>query len=106
MTYGLLAVGFVSIAVLVVLAAIVGAPDRREVLTRWSAPGAIATGALVVLTICFDNLMIAAGLMRYASPAVSGPPIGLMPALDLAYPLAAVILLPALWLLFRKRADG
>ncbi len=60
---------------------------------------------LVALTIAFDNLMIAAGLMRYASPDVSGPAIGLMPALDLAYPLAAVILLPALWLLFRRKGD-
>ncbi len=61
---------------------------------------------LVVLTIVFDNLMVAVGLMRYASPDVSGPAIGLMPAWDLAYPVAAVILLPALWLLFRRRGDG
>ena len=93
-------------AALVFLAAIIRAPDRRGVFARWSAPVAIAAGILIGLTIVFDNLMIAAGLMRYARPAVSGPTIGLMPALDLAYPLAAVILLPALWLLFRNRAEG
>ncbi len=106
MTYGLLAAGFLTIAVVVFVAAVVSARDRRALVARWSAPVAIAAVVLVVLTIAFDNLMIAAGLMRYASPDVSGPAIGLMPALDLAYPVAAVILLPSLWLLFRRRGDG
>jgi lycopene cyclase domain-containing protein len=105
-TYGLVAAGFLAAAVVILLAAIIRAADRRQLLLRWGAPVAIAAGVLFVLTIVFDNLMIAAGLMRYARPAVSGPTIGLMPALDLAYPLAAVILLPALWLLFRHRVEG
>ncbi|NEN06054.1 lycopene cyclase domain-containing protein [Diaminobutyricibacter tongyongensis] len=106
MTYGLLAAGFLAIAVVTLLGALTRAVDRRELIRRWRAPAAIAAFVLIALTVVFDNLMIAAGLMRYASPEVSGPAIGLMPALDLAYPVAAVILLPALWLLFRRKGDG
>jgi len=106
MTYGMLSLGFLAIAIVVLLAALARAGDRRALIARWRVPVAIAALALLILTVVFDNLMIAAGLMRYAGPDVSGPAIGLMPALDLAYPLAAVILLPALWLLFRRRGDG
>ncbi len=106
MTYGLLAAGFLAIAVVVVLAAVIRSGDRGALIGRWSAPVAIAAAVLVVLTVVFDNLMISAGLMRYASPDVSGPEVGLMPAWDLAYPLAAVILLPTLWMLFRRKGDG
>jgi lycopene cyclase domain-containing protein len=106
MTYALLAAGFLTIAVLLLIASLLRARDRRELIRRWRVPVVISAIVLVVLTIVFDNVMIAAGLMRYAGQDVSGPAIGLMPALDLAYPLAAVILLPALWLLFRRRGDG
>lgn len=106
MTYALLSLGFLVIAVVVLVGALARAADRRAVIVRWRTPVFIAAVALVILTVVFDNLMIAAGLMRYAGPDVSGPAIGLMPMLDLAYPLAAVILLPALWLLFRRKEDG
>ncbi|WP_345761092.1 lycopene cyclase domain-containing protein [Diaminobutyricibacter sp. McL0608] len=106
MTYALLAAGFLVIALIVLAGALVRAGDRRALVRRWRAPVAIAGALLIILTIVFDNLMIAAGLMRYAGPDISGPTIGLMPAWDLAYPVAAVILLPALWVLFRGRGDG
>jgi lycopene cyclase domain-containing protein len=106
MTSALLAAGFLVTALAVLACALIAARDRRTLIGRWRTPVAIAGVVLVVLTVVFDTLMIAAGLMRYASPAVSGPTIGLMPVWDLAYPVAAVILLPALWVLFRRRGDG
>ncbi|MGB4780329.1 lycopene cyclase domain-containing protein [Microbacterium sp.] len=57
----------------------------------------IAGGALLILTIVFDNIMIAAGLFTYDAARISGIRIGSMPVEDLAYPLAATIILPALW---------
>lgn len=103
MTYGLLSLGFLAIALMVLIGALAQAGDRRAIIVRWRVPVFVAAVVLLILTVVFDNLMIAAGLMRYAGQEVSGPAIGLMPALDLAYPLAAVILLPAVWLLFRRK---
>ncbi|MBF0817392.1 lycopene cyclase domain-containing protein [Microbacterium paludicola] len=58
---------------------------------------AIAAAALMVLTALFDNVMIAAGLFAYDDTHISGIRIGAAPIEDFAYPLAAVILLPAIW---------
>jgi lycopene cyclase domain-containing protein len=66
---------------------------------------ALAAFALLVLTAAFDTVMIAAGLFTYADPLILGPRIGLAPIEDFAYPLAAVILLPALWMRLRSRDD-
>lgn len=80
------------------LAAIVVALIVRR---RESAPSlrALTITALIVLalTAVFDNLMIAAGLFAYSDAHISGIRIGAAPIEDFAYPLAAVILLPALW---------
>lgn len=67
---------------------------------------AAAGGAAVVvlvLTAVFDNLMIAAGLFSYAPDLISGIAVGLAPIEDFAYPVAAVLLLPALWMLLGER---
>ena len=84
----------------------IGPPRRR--LDRCAGYGArvpllVVTVVLLVLTIVFDNAMIAAGLMTYSEQAVSGARIGLVPVEDLAYPLAGLLLLPGLWILFRRR---
>ncbi|MCU1431998.1 MAG: prenyltransferase, partial [Actinotalea sp.] len=50
-----------------------------------------------LMTAVFDNLMIAAGLFEYGESKLAGLSIGLAPVEDLAYPLAGVLLLPALW---------
>lgn len=94
MTYALLALPFLAVAGAVAVAA-----DRRRPGGRpagWRAP-ALAAVALFVLTAVFDNVMIARGLFAYSDAHISGLRIGLAPVEDLAYPLAAVVLLPALW---------
>jgi lycopene cyclase domain-containing protein len=99
MTYLLLAAGFLAAAV--VLAALFARGIRRVS----AAALALAAFALLVLTAAFDTVMIAAGLFTYADPLILGPRIGLAPIEDFAYPLAAVILLPALWMRLRSRDD-
>lgn len=101
MTYLLLSAVFVAAASAVLLVALLRAPDRGRLVRRWAAPVAVTGLVLLGLTALFDNLMIAAGLMTYAADRVSGVRLLLMPVEDLAYPLAGLLLLPALWLLTR-----
>ena len=66
---------------------------------------------LLVLTAVFDSVMIAAGLFGYSDGTRLGPAIGLAPIEDFAYPVAAVLLVPAVWTLARRpttrdRHDG
>lgn len=63
----------------------------------------VTAGAMIALTIVFDNLMIGIDLFSYAEDRISGVMIGLMPIEDLAYTVVAVLLLPALWELLGRR---
>lgn len=60
---------------------------------------------LVVLTVIFDNVMIASGLFFYATDRTLGIRLGLMPVEDLAYVVFTAFVLPALWEFLRRR-DG
>ncbi|MHA7141416.1 lycopene cyclase domain-containing protein [Arthrobacter sp. Sr33] len=74
------------------------APDTAATLS-WRAVGLSAI-ILLALTAVFDNLMIRLGFFGYNSEWISGVFVGVAPVEDFAYPLAAVVLLPALWTLF------
>jgi lycopene cyclase domain-containing protein len=100
MTYLLLALAFLALATAVAVVA----RRTRPPAVGWRAL-ALAAGVLVLLTAVFDNLMIASGLFAYADARISGARIGLAPLEDFSYPLAAVILLPALWSLFGSGRD-
>ncbi|MFH5823925.1 lycopene cyclase domain-containing protein [Georgenia sp. AZ-5] len=91
---GVAAVALVSCAVL-----------RRPPRPWWVATAATAA-ALLVLTAVFDSLMIAADLFRFDGTALSGIRVGLAPVEDLAWPLAAAALLPALWEALGARPGG
>ncbi|GAA3223799.1 lycopene cyclase domain-containing protein [Oerskovia jenensis] len=52
---------------------------------------------MVVLTLVFDTIMIAVGLYAYAPDKILGIYLAGAPLEDFAYPLAAVMLLPAVW---------
>jgi lycopene cyclase domain-containing protein len=95
MTYAGLAVPFLGLAVAVLG---VGVAVRRPRRTWWLATGATLL-ALLVMTVAFDNLMIAVDLFRYESGRISGVTVGLAPVEDLAWPVAAALGLPGLWLL-------
>ncbi len=95
---GLAAVFIVPVAVLAVVTARVRGLGRRW----WTATG-LALAVLLVLTVVFDSLMIAADLFRYGEGELTGVRLLLAPVEDLAWPVAAVLLMPALWELLRRR---
>lgn len=100
MTYLLLALAFLAVATAVALVA----RRLRGPAVGWRAL-AVAAAVLVLLTAVFDNVMIASGLFAYADAQISGARVGLAPVEDFSYPLAAVILLPALWSLLGSDSD-
>jgi lycopene cyclase domain-containing protein len=67
------------------------ASGRRRIAT------ALAAGVLVVLTALFDSLIVGTGIVAYDDAHRSGWTIGLAPVEDFLYPLAGVLLLPAVW---------
>ena len=106
MTYLILSVLFVGIAMIALAVALARRADRRDLVRRWLTPALAAGAAVTVLTAVFDNLMILAGLMVYSQDTTSGLLIGLAPLEDFAYPLAGLLLLPALWLLTRPKVTA
>ena len=96
MTYTLIIPVFLALAltpaVLLVRAPSPAPPPRRAL-----AVLGICFAVLAALTVVFDNLMIAAGFFDYGDGHITGLRIGLVPVEDLAYPLAGLLLLPALW---------
>ncbi|PFG32759.1 lycopene cyclase domain-containing protein [Sanguibacter antarcticus] len=64
---------------------------------RWWARSLVVFLVLAVFTVVFDSIMIWADLFRFDDEHMSGLRIGLAPVEDLAWPLAAALLLPALW---------
>ena len=104
MTYLVLCLVFLAAAALIAGAAAVVVARRKRAGGRSPSDGLVKAAMLAflllfILTAVFDNVMIAVGLFSYAEEVISGLRIGLAPVEDFAYPLAAVILLPALWLL-------
>ena len=63
---------------------------------------AITVVVLFILTAIFDNVMIGLGLFFYEPALLLGVNIGLAPLEDFSYPLAAALLLPALWALLQR----
>lgn len=103
MTYALLSIVFLAVAAVALVVALATAPDRAALLRRWWLPVLGAGVVILVLTAVFDNLMIGAGFMTYDDARISGAKLGLVPLEDFSYPLAGLLLLPALWLLTRRR---
>jgi lycopene cyclase domain-containing protein len=68
-----------------------------------SVVGALAV--LLLATAVFDNVMIGIGLDGYDPSKISGLYVGIAPLEDFAYPLAAAVLLPSLWILLGGRGD-
>ena len=108
MTYLSLSLVFLLVAAAVLAIALLTARNRSALLARWWHPAVAAGIALLVLTAIFDNVMIATGLMVYEPGHLAGILVGSAPLEDFAYPLAGLLLLPALWLLLgrsRRRSD-
>ncbi len=97
-TYLLLAVPFLAVALAALLVARrrTGGPGWREV--------GVGLAVLLVLTVVFDNVIVGAGIVGYDASRILGVRMGVAPVEDLAYALAAGLLLPALWRLTEGRS--
>lgn len=90
--------GQLNLIMVVLVAAVAGVlAYRARVGARWWGQVAIAWAVLTVLTIVFDSIMIAADLFRFDEDKLTGVTVWLAPVEDLAWPLAAALLLPAVW---------
>ena len=94
--WALNAIFLAVVAVVAILAIAIRRPPR------WSAV-LLTAGILLVMTAIFDNIMISIGLVGYDRHLISGVFIGRAPLEDFAYTVAAVVLLPTLWMLLSPR---
>lgn len=69
---------------------------RCRLPARWWLATGITIAILLVLTIVFDSLMIQADLFRFDEESLLGMRVWQAPVEDLAWPVAAGLLLPAL----------
>jgi lycopene cyclase domain-containing protein len=86
----------------VAVVAIVAIVLRRP--PRWASI-LLAGLILLVMTAIFDNVMVGVGLVGYDRQLISGVFIGVAPLEDFAYAIAAVVLLPSVWMLLGNRRD-
>lgn len=105
MTFTLINAVFLAVAGAVMLLALARCRGRGTPGPSWRALG-LATAVLFALTAVFDNVMIAAGLFDYGREQRLGILVGQAPVEDFAYPLGAVLLLPAVWLLLHPGAPS
>lgn len=92
MTYAALAAVFVAGSAAVAVATSV----LRGLTARWWLTTGITIAVLLILTVVFDSLMIMADLFRFDEESMLGVRVWQAPIEDLAWPVAAGLLLPAL----------
>ena len=78
---------------------------RRGLGARWWAATGLTAAVLVVLTIIFDSLMILSDLFRFDDSLLLGVRIWHAPIEDLAWLIAAGLLLPSLAVLTAEKGD-
>ena len=66
---------------------------------RWLKlkPMLIAATVMLFLTLVFDNLIIASGIVDYDPEKISGIRLGVAPIEDFAYTLVALVLIPSVF---------
>jgi lycopene cyclase domain-containing protein len=108
--YALLALPFFAIVAVVAVVAGIVAARRARVRGRRGRTGrriALVTGlvagaVLLVMTLVFDNVIVTLRIVAYDPALISGAKIGAIPVEDFAYSIAAIVLLPSLWVLFDR----
>jgi len=94
----------VDVVFLAVAAAIFGAAlVRRDDRARFASATAVTAAVLLVLTVVFDGVMIGADLFRYDAAHLAGPHVWRVPVEDLAWPVAAALLVPSVRSLAARR---
>ena len=69
---------------------------------QWLLVGKVL-GPLLILTVIFDNAIIASGIVAYDPNNISGVKIGVAPIEDFAYSIALALLMPTIWIFLEKR---
>ena len=83
------------------LAAMIAQIGRGQVALRASV---FAGLALLLMTAVFDNAIIGAGIVAYEADKILGLKLGLAPIEDFAYSIAAVLIVPAIWVALGRRS--
>ena len=52
---------------------------------------------MLLITVVFDNVIVGSGIVAYDPNKISGLKIGMVPIEDLAYTIAAVVIVPSVW---------
>ena len=91
-----------NLTVLLMLLVILNLFMRR---TPWPSIG-LTLVVMLALTAVFDNVIILSGTVDYDPNKIIGWLIGVAPIEDFAYTIAAVFLVPALWVIFSRRANS
>lgn len=91
-----------NLTVLLTLLVILNLFMRR---TPWPSIG-LTLVVMLALTAVFDNVIILSGTVDYDPNKIIGWLIGVAPIEDFAYTIAAVFLVPALWVIFSRRANS
>ena len=108
MTYSVLNAVFLGATLLFVVVAFSLMRRRQRDGERTSRLGlsyAFTLLIMVVTTAIFDNVIIGVGLVDYDPANLLGIYIGIAPIEDFSYTLAAVAILPTLWLLLGTRGS-
>ena len=79
--------------------AVLGARAARRQGSPFGVPVAVTLAVLVALTVVFDSVMIGADLFRYDPAHLVGARVWRTPVEDLAWPVAAALALPSVWVL-------
>ena len=66
-------------------------------------PLLVAGLVMLTLTLIFDNVIIGTGIVAYDLSLLSGVMLGYAPIEDFAYTLVALVLVPSLFEVFRKK---
>ncbi len=102
MSYLVFSLLFVAATLVPVTAAVLLGRAGR----RWWAAVAFTAAVLLVLTVIFDSLMVSVDLFRYDQTRSLGVDVLLTPIEDLAWPVAAALLVPSLWVLSDRGLRG
>ena len=95
MTYVWMDIAFLA------LAAMIAQMGRGRVALRASVYAGLI---LLVMTLVFDNLIIGTGIVAYENVKTLGMRLGLAPIEDFAYAVAAIVIVPALWVALGRRS--
>lgn len=90
MTYLLISLPFLLVATIVMVL-------RWKRFRRQGAVVGIVLAIVLILTVIFDNLMIAFGNVAYGEEHNLGIYLGLVPIEDLFYPVFATLIITAFW---------